>query len=35
LREAGIALPGDEVAALAQGLAALQRLLDIVRAERS
>jgi hypothetical protein len=34
LRAAGIVLPEDEVTALAEGLAALQRLLDIVRAER-
>jgi hypothetical protein len=34
LRDAGIVLPEDEIAALAEGLAALQRLLDIVRAGR-
>ena len=32
LREAGIVLPDAEVVAFADGLAALQRLLDIVRA---
>lgn len=34
LRNAGIVLPDDEVVAFADGLAALQRLLDIVRAPR-
>jgi hypothetical protein len=34
LDAAGIALPEDEVVACAQGLGALQRLLDLVRVER-
>jgi hypothetical protein len=35
LRDAGIVLPEDEIVALAEGLAALQRLLDIARAGRA
>ena len=35
LRDAGIVLPDDEVAAFADGLVALDRLLAIVRASQS
>jgi hypothetical protein len=35
LRDAGVVLPDDEVVAFADGLAALERLLAIVRAPRS